>query len=142
MKKKILSFSALLFVVAFMFVATHAPYVKAASIYSTNLLKSVDLLGFSLLEAESFKFFLVDMDGATGDMVVNLPTLEGNDGLVYVIKRLGASEEVAYALPASGDKIEMMNTDWVLSNSGHFFILVADEENGTWWVVSEGSTNL
>lgn len=114
---------------------------EAATVTAMNLLKSVSILGISVIPSGGSKFTMVDMDNEPEEhYVVTLPTLDGNNGLLYIVKRpLADSPYAIIVQAASGDLIDAgALSDAVLDENGEYVQLVADTTNGTWWVVGFG----
>ena len=120
-----------------------ASVAYAQSESSTDLLKSVNVLGVSLVRSSSVKLYVVDTSNQTTSQDITLPTLNGNNGLIYAFKVTNPQNDLSYfrVHPASGEKIEgITDKYWQLGDdgAGEFAILAADEANGTWWLISQG----
>ncbi len=81
--------------------------VSAAAIGPRNILKSVSILGVGLVTtADSMKFALINGVDSTSDQQLTLPTLTGNDGMVYTVRYIDDGDRMATVIPQSGQKIE------------------------------------
>lgn len=136
-KKKIITgLFVLCLVVVGGFAMTRAHMAKAVSIFPLQLLKSINILGLSVVQTGSVMFYAADITDATSTQYVDLPDLTGNHGLIYFVKRIGsANENYTLIRPASGDSIQY-TSDYALFNTGDYAILFGDAENSNWWVLN------
>ncbi len=95
----------------------------------------------------SIKFTLIEGNDSVDEQQFILPTIEGNDGMIYVVRYLLDNTHLATVAPQSGEKIEGQEDYlWYLgegssnTNNNDAVILVADEATDSWWVI--GSTGL
>ncbi len=142
-KKISLGFAALSLVVLIGFGVVNPSVARAGSLSSMNLLRSVNVLGISVLQTGSTKLYVSDMSGETSSRTITLPTLTGNGGLIYTVKQTGSSSYSTAIVPVSGQKIENITDATVgIANSGDFITLAADENAGTWWVIGVGNYSM
>ncbi len=118
--------------------------VFAQATYSGNMLKSVDVLGISLVRSASMKMYVVDVTNQSSSQDITLPTLTGNGGQVYMIRTFDANNEYHNIAihPANGEKLNgNINDVWYVGDNGsnEYVTVVADETNSTWWVMNSGT---
>jgi hypothetical protein len=119
-------------------VSVAIPFVKAATLSTTNLLRSVSVLGVGVIRSDTYPLSVYDMTGATTTVLHDLPSLEGIDGQMYVIKRIGGdcnSQDVVEIRPFEGDNVDG-SMNYVYLYCAGVVTLAADEEAGTWWVIN------
>ncbi len=87
------------------------------------------------------KFAVIEEADDVNDQVFVLPTLSGNDGLIYIVKHYGNNGGTLAGIiqPQTGDLIEGDNAYLYIGgpNETKSVTLVADEDADTWWVVSD-----
>ena len=90
---------------------------------------------------DTIKFAVIEEADDVNDQVFMLPTLSGNDGLIYIVKHYGNNGGTLAGIigPQSGDLIDGDDEYLYIggSNTIKSVTLVADEDTGSWWVVSD-----
>ena len=94
---------------------------------------------FNLIGNKNFKFHLVNMNDATStQLVINLPSTRGNDGMIQVFKAinpLGVAGSVLLQ-PVAEDEISDIGGGpggAAGLAEGYDLMLVADAQNHVWW---------
>lgn len=122
----------------------YTPIVQAATTQTFSALKSIGILGVGVVQSDSYQFGLIDMSDSTSSIHFILPTVEGNTGLIYTVKRTGSTPYDHFGLVnvQEGEAIDgSEDAEWGLWQAGDYVTLIADEENETWWIIGRGSTN-
>ena len=116
-----------------------------SSYIGKNILRSVSVLGISVVRNDSMKMDLVyesEGDGVNDQEIV-LPTLSGKDVTVYIVRFFedsgGYTGTGAYITPDGTDLLDGGTSSLYFGGmyySRESIVLVADEENSSWWIVA------
>lgn len=90
------------------------------------------------------KFSLLDITNASTQNDFFLPSVDGNNGMVYMIRVVDREFEgnTINVYPATGEKIDGATNDFIYMGDdemkSEWVMLIADEANDTWWVAAHG----
>lgn len=117
--------------------------VAQALTTTIDLFNSTSVLGVSLVSGTSpalqSQVVVVDMNATTTHMEYHLPGVTGRNGAALTIKKVGGYGYSLSLYPASGERLDVLDTDMGIGVSDRYsaaITVVADETAGRWWIVN------